>query len=204
MTIKLEVGKAYRNRIGDIVVIVAEIADKTTQCLDNSDILQFIDSTGKSYTHCGIYNPTMLQTTSDLVEEFTDFRTQQEIYKHLANGGYVSNLEGERFLVGFNTEGILRRYDLYGVNLGEDNWYFSKPSDWTIAVPKVPNWYDNIPEQGVLCWCKGDGMEPVPRIIVKYFAGTAYPFRTKGGSSHAYAIPATLEELAKYIFGEQI
>ena len=192
--IKLEVGKAYRNRSGGIVTIVAE---------NPGELMQFVDSAGESYRSDARSNILGHSTPSDLIEEFTHFQTQQEIYLHLAHGGYVKDLLGRSFLVGFNVEGILCRYDLYGTILAENSWYFAKPSDWTIAVPKVPNWYDNIPEQGVLCWCKEDGMEPVPRIIVEYFAGTAYPFRTKDGSSHAYAVPATLEELAKIHFGEQ-
>lgn len=190
MTIKLEVGKAYRNRQDGIVLITGETPGLT---------MQFIASTGHSYTSSGHFAPSGISNQFDLIEEFTHFRTQQEIYLHLAHGGYVKDLFGGSFLVGFNIEGILCGYDLYGAILAENSWYFDDPTAWTIAVPKVPNWYDNIPEQGVLCWCTEDGMEPVPRIIVKYFAGTAYPFRTKGGSSHAYAVPATLEELAKYI-----
>lgn len=190
MTIKLEVGKAYRNRQDGIVLITEETPGLT---------MQFIASTGHSYTSSGHFAPSCISNPFDLVEEFTQFHTQQEIFKYLADGGYISNLEGESFLVGFNAEGSLCRYDVHGTQLEEDSWYFDDPTAWTIAVPKVPNWNNNIPEQGVLCWCTEDGMEPVPRIIVKYFAGTAYPFRTKDGSSHAYAVPATLEELAKYI-----
>ena len=189
MTIKLEVGKAYRNRNGEIVTIVAE---------NPGEIMEFVDSDGETYRRDGTFIAGYC-SISDLVEEFTHFRTQQEIFEYLANGGYVAPRRDCSFLIGFNTKGVMYKFDLFGVALCKDNWYFDDLNAWTIAVPKVSEWCDNIPEQGVLCWCKEDGTEPVPRIIVKYVAGTVYPFRTKDGSSHAYAVPATLEELAKYI-----
>lgn len=190
MTIKLEVGKAYRNRYDGIVVIVAE---------NPGEIMQFVDIESETYRSDGSYNVDGYSTPSDLVEEFKYFRTQQEIFKYLTSGGYVANLTGEHFLVGFNAEGSLCRYDLYGVNLGKYSWYFDYPDAWTIGSTKSIEWYDNIPEQGVLCWCNEDGTEPIPRIIVKYVAGTVYPYRTKNGSSHAYAVPAKLDEITKYI-----
>lgn len=34
--------------------------------------------------------------------------------------------------------------------------------------PKKKEWYDNIPEEGVLCWCKGGRDKPYPMVIYKY------------------------------------
>ena len=189
-SIKLEVGKAYRNRNGEIVTIVAE---------NPGEIMQFVDSDGETYRSDGAFVAGYC-SLSDLVEEFTHFRTQQEIFKYLANGWYISNLVGERFLVGFNAEGILCRYDVYGTQLEEDSWYFASPNAWTIAVPKASEWYDNIPEQGVLCWCDSDDMFPDVRIIVGYRPNHKfYKYVDVNDVSYVSATPMTAEEIAKYI-----
>lgn len=205
MTINLEVGKAYRNRSGEIVVIVAE---------NPGEIMQFVSSGDETYKSDGRYNITDHSTPWDLVEEFKHFHTQQEIFKYLASGGCVKELLGGNFLVGFNAEGILCRYDPYGMKIMEDSWYFDKPMDWTIAVPKVKsNWYDNIPEQGILCWVddyyKDRQLITGLQVVIAYEPTNAKPFVTYKSeaagtvgypfASRKYAIPVTLDEITKYI-----
>ena len=189
MAIKLEVGKAYRNRNGEIVTIVAE---------NHGEIMQFVDSDGETYRSDGVYVAGYC-SLSDLVQEFTHFSTHQEIYKYLVNGGYVTQSKDCSFLIGFNTEGVMYKFDLFGVTLSKESWRFDIPHNWTIAVPKASEWYDNIPEQGVLCWCNGNGTAPAPHIIVKYNPKDVHPFRDNSGYVHTYAVPVKLDELTKYI-----
>lgn len=59
---------------------------------------------------------------------------------------------------------------------------------------EVTNWYNNIPIQGVLCWCKVyEDHIPELRIIVR--KQSCMPFVDISGNNFNYAAPATAEEL---------
>ena len=60
------------------------------------------------------------------------------------------------------------------------------------------NWYDNIPIQGILCWCKVyDDHAPELRIIIR--KKPCMPFVDIGGNNFNYAKPATAEELRGFL-----
>lgn len=144
-----------------------------------------------------------MQLEKDLVEEFTGFKTQQEIWTYLVNGGYV--LCGSQ-LLGFY-EGSLSTFNIHGEVVFTDTpWFFTNPEDWSIGFIQIkpepkpePKWYDNIPEQGVLCWCKNlEDSEPTLCAIVGYIPEDTYKFQSNV-INWKYAEPATLDELTKYV-----
>lgn len=71
------------------------------------------------------------------------------------------------------------------------------------CVRKEEQWYDNIPEQGVLCWVK---TRPEHRGIVRTVIGCSKkcvpPYLTDTGANWTYATPLTKEEVLHYVYGE--
>lgn len=71
---------------------------------------------------------------------------------------------------------------------------------------EVP-WYEDIPPNGVLCWC-WDGVGTINlkknlRIITHYESDTPYTYRGDScGNCWKYATPVTVEEIAKYVLKE--
>ena len=110
---------------------------------------------------------------SEKQETKQDFRNQQEIWEYLASGGKVIVVGPEKVYK-----------DIYYALSDSKFSYFSKETDkfiseacvdegfieletWKKYLPE-PKWYENIPEQGVLCWVWDDEEEPVIDKIVKY------------------------------------
>jgi hypothetical protein len=135
-------------------------------------------------------------------ESVTTFTTQQEIYKHLANGGYISCV-GEN-VFGFTEEGNLASFDIYGEFKYEVNFTFRVPSDWQVATiePKpVPRWEDALKDKKILCWV-GDTENNLEILahVVTFIEGDAYPYLVDNGCTYAFAKPLTLEEVTNYIY----
>lgn len=62
----------------------------------------------------------------------------------------------------------------------------------------MTNWYDNIPVQGILCWCKVyEDHAPELRLIVR--KNPCLPFVDISGNNFNYAKPATAEELHGFL-----
>jgi len=63
-------------------------------------------------------------------------------------------------------------------------------------------WYEQIPEEGVLCWVddRKDSVLTSTAVIVAYLEITSYPFVSKSGSQWIYAKPLTQEEANKLIY----
>lgn len=83
------------------------------------------------------YNYSLNPEQLEIVED--SFKSQQEIWEYLVNGGTIETNNGTyRFKDGYivNSKGI--RVGLY----------FRNPKDFKKHI----NWYDNIPEEGILCW----------------------------------------------------
>lgn len=190
----IEIGKTYRTAKGNIVTIISN-----SNCIDN---FPFIGENNRSYTPEGKY----LKNSNheyDLVEEFTGFRTQQEVWGYLAGGGYLTY---EDKLLGFH-EGRLSLFNSYGEFLNLDlSWGFDLPEIWTIGFVQtkpVPKWYYNIPEQGILCWVKDkeEGEAGLFTITAYNPRAELYKFTGSGlGSSWVFATPATLDEITNYIY----
>ena len=187
----IEIGKRYRTRTGSIVTITGK-----SSVLDK---FPFLGDNGRSYTADGKYLENATHE-EDLAEEFTSFRTQQEVWGYLAGGGYITY---EDKLLGFH-EGSLSLFNSYGEFLNLDlSWGFDFPEDWSIGFVQTkpkPKWYDNIPEQGILCWVNdGEGEEPSLVTITAYNPELTYKFEGLGAEWYQ-ATPATLEEIANYIY----
>ena len=186
----IEVGKTYRTRKG-----IVTITDKPSGLAS----FPFLGDNGRSYTSEGNYLENSTHE-EDLIEEFTGFRTQQEIWSYLAGGGYVTyGVE----LLGFR-EGTLTRLTSFGEVLYENySWFFNNPQDWSIAFTQTkpdPKWYDNIPEQGILCWVKDEEEDEAKlTTIIAYWPDSTFKFECLE-TNWMQATPATLDEIANYIY----
>jgi len=64
---------------------------------------------------------------------------------------------------------------------------------------KPREWYEDIPEHGVLCWVKeGENKRWFADVIIKYYPDDVYPY-TSTWSSYKYARPMTKDEAMKFI-----
>lgn len=64
--------------------------------------------------------------------------------------------------------------------------------------PKEPEWYENIPPQGVLCWVYDvEGTKELFLRVIKGKEGEL--FRVKSGSTWKYATPLTNDEIKGFL-----
>jgi hypothetical protein len=95
---------------------------------------------------------------------------------------------------------------------GDNTWEtaiqpaWHKSSEYRIK-PKQPEWYENIPEHGVLCWVSDREKHPDKhcwlRIVDAYRHDDLYPFKQMGQLSWLYATPLTDDEIRQYLRGEK-
>jgi hypothetical protein len=198
--VNIEAGKTYRTREGKEVTL--ESWDEYTLTGTNGFLY------GKSLTG-SVYSSE--HSEFDIVEEIvkepvTTFTTQQEIYKHLANGGYVSCAGGE-YIYGFTEEGELSTFDRYGGVLEQEGLpYFNYPFGWQVATiePKpVPRWEDALKDKKILCWV-GDNKNSLDILafVMSFTERHTYPYLVESddGDVYAFAVPLTLEEVTNYIY----
>ena len=87
---------------------------------------------------------------------------------------------------------------LFPTNFGNYKWRIK---------PEPPKWFENISEQGILCWC-GSRHHNLPTdskcitIITRYFFGDSEPFMSISGFRHENCIPLTNEEIEQFLRGE--
>lgn len=132
-------------------------------------------------------------------KEKSFFSSQKEIWKYLVEeeGRKVFHIGKENQLVGFK-EGELW-------NFKEDRKShidFVYSSKWKLYVEKP--WYENIPEQGVLCWIGDDETSVLTKklinIVVSYTIHNSFPYTLKSGCTYKFAIPLTKEEVENLIW----
>lgn len=191
VVVNIEAGKTYRTREGKEVTL--EPWDEYP--LTGSNGFIYCKSlTGSVYAN--------EHSEFDIVEEVvkepvTTFTTQQEIYKHLASGGYVRLYADS--ICGFTEEGTLAVFDNYGSFMYPSDRTFTNASSWQVATIE-PMWYENIPEQGILCWVD-DNSGTQLRIVTKYRSEFEFHFKVEGtGVWYKNATPLTLEEIKQYIY----
>ena len=124
--------------------------------------------------------------------------TRQEVFQALTEGkkiGLVPRLESCDW-IGLHTYFKLLDDDVF------------ESLTWCIeAEAEPPKWYENIPEQGILCWY-GDKYHNLPTdskcitIITRYFSGDAEPFMSISGFRHENCVPLTNEEIKQFLQGE--
>lgn len=202
MAINLEIGKTYRDRLGRLVTITRE---------GNIENFPFAADNCNTYTANGSYLENS-EHDNDLIEEANSFRTQQEVWSYLSKGGYITTAHEATpdYCLGFTKEGRLSKFDIFGNYEHKVEMEFSVPSFWKIAeIQTKSKWYHSIPEQGILCWVddyyKGRQQITGLKVVVAYEPAREQPFviyrsEATGTVGFKYAVPATLEELAKYIY----
>lgn len=196
VVVNIEVGKTYRTREGKEVTL--EPWDSYT--LKGSNGFLYNKSLTGSVYSCE-------HSEFDIVEEVmkepvTTFTTQQEVFKHLASGGYIS-CSGVN-IYGFTEEGILASFDIYGDFMYKVNFTFNAPSDWQVATiePKpVPRWEDALKDKKVLCKVgyREDDLYLVA-VIHDLLSDADYPYESVEGEVYTFAVPLTLEEVTNYIY----
>ena len=83
-----------------------------------------------------------------LVKQDIELKTQADCYRALLDGYSLMRLKDLRATVKL-IHGKL--YNTYLKNTDGD-WAFDKPSHWEVYKEEKVEWYDKIPEQGILCW----------------------------------------------------
>lgn len=138
-------------------------------------------------------------------EEKSFFSSQQEIWKYLVEeeGRKVVMIGDETRVLGFK-DGVIHNFYVNGFE-GAQYAQFSIPFNWKPYTEPKP-WYEEIPEQGVLCWI-GDTENSVLNkksadIVTRYLGGS-YPFLIRQGSTYGYAIPLTKEEVENLTWKEK-
>jgi len=63
-------------------------------------------------------------------------------------------------------------------------------------VTEIKEWYEDIPEQGILCWVWGDGALKTAAIIKAYHKGS---FHINDYESWSYATPMLKEDAMLYV-----
>jgi hypothetical protein len=135
------------------------------------------------------------------------FASQQEVWEYLVAGGMVQT-----------NKGVYRMVDKQLSLLSPPNSWVSGANcnfnDYRQVIkyleeansPQKVNWYDNIPEQGILCWISDGNKSPtykqkgtLPGIVLQYKKDSPMPFRVNG-CSRKYAIPLTQEEANNLIY----
>lgn len=128
------------------------------------------------------------------------FDSQQEIWEHIIAGGkVVATASGNVY--GLKDGSISCIEEKERINVTESPSFRLCELFTKYKEPVVPNWYDNIPPQGVLCRTSQQENSEVEsyNIIYKYDEDTSYSFRTKKGGFR-YAIPLTQEEASELIY----
>lgn len=138
-------------------------------------------------------------------EEKSFFSSQQEIWKYLVEeeGRKVVMIGDETRVLGFK-DGTIHNFYVNGFE-GAHYTTFAIPSNWKPYTEPKP-WYEEIPEQGVLCWI-GDEESCVlnkkSADIVTRYLGDSYSFLIRQGSMYGYAIPLTKEEVENLTWKEK-
>jgi hypothetical protein len=196
--VNIEAGKTYRTRGGKEVTL--EPWDEYTLTGTNG-FLYNKSLTGSVYS----YEHSEFDIVEEVVKEpVTTFTTQQEIYKHLASGGYVS-CDGGEYIYGFTEEGVLSTFDRYGGVLEQEGLpYFNYPFGWKVATiePKpVPRWEEALKDKKILCKVgyREDDLYLVA-VIHDLLSDADYPYESVEGQVYTFAVPLTLEEVTNYIY----
>lgn len=126
-----------------------------------------------------------------------EFKNQEEMWRHLLSGGCIrGRSDGQNCYIKFHN-GRLSKFkitnDSYICNA---MFCFSRPSEWIEYIKK--EWYEKIPEQGVLCWVN---KEKTKIDVIKGYDPVNKAYRFVNGANHIYmiAIPLTNEEIKKFI-----
>lgn len=110
------------------------------------------------------------------------FKNQKEMIKALLDGKTIINESGNKYVL--NDEGMIL-HTTYTPNFNRyDNW----------QEYKAPQWFDNIPEKGVLCWVNDLSVvrKDIASVIIKR-CGDKW-FSSKDSVCWKFATPVKPEE----------
>mgnify|MGYP006268442237 CR=1 FL=1 len=124
-----------------------------------------------------------------------EFKSTRDMYEYLLDGGFVTT-GFSNHIYALNDKGNLSRFTLTGKYDQELTFGCISGEDWKKAFPKDPDWFEEIPEQGIICWVSdypiGAGKEILLDLVLYYADGF---FRTRSADSWKYARPLTSTEL---------
>jgi hypothetical protein len=72
--------------------------------------------------------------------------------------------------------------------------------EWDLDWEIQKEWYEDIPEEGILCWCSSSIFELYIEIVTDYIKDNDYPFITLNDDEYKQARPLTPKEIEKYIY----
>lgn len=135
------------------------------------------------------------------LELYKGFSSQQELWEYLISGGKVCKAnDGNSFYSLIN--GKVHKTHADGVSTGWTSNFMNFTGYEKYIEP--PKWYENIPEQGVLCWVdpKSGTLGRLIRLIGGYDPSYSNCFisKTCKGISWDNATPLTEEEVKQYIY----
>jgi hypothetical protein len=148
----------------------------------------------------GSYHPTFSDCNEiiDVVElelvESPYFKTQQEVYKYLCEKEGNKIIREDTDLIYYFEAGELVKKDNSSIQVIEG---FYKGGKYKPYIET--HWYDNIPEQGVLCWVWNNKQENKIVDIIKCKDGEYY-ISALDNIRWGNATPLTEEKVKQYIY----
>jgi hypothetical protein len=92
---------------------------------------------------------------------------------------------------------------------GAEGWFYARNPTWHDDTeyrikPKEPQWWENIPTHGVLCWVSDKNPEIKFGLasITRVEAGNYQEYVDSNDISWSYASPLTNEEIKQFLRGE--
>lgn len=110
------------------------------------------------------------------------FTCQKDIFAHLAKGGVVRHNE--------------TGHCVYFQDGHIGNWLFDNFKEWTPI--KRAEWYEDIPEKGVLCWV-GNSTHAINKQFLSIIINKEDDIFYSSSGTWCSAIPLTKEEALQYI-----
>jgi len=131
-----------------------------------------------------------------LVKQDIELKTQADCYRALLDGYCLMRFE--------NIAATVKLIDgmLHDVRLESKDtcWSFDKPAHWEVYKEEKVEWYDNIPEQGILCWVtKSKNSITEIDVVFSYSNGK---FIDRNNAYWLHATPLTEGEVNQYIYKE--
>lgn len=127
------------------------------------------------------------------------FKTQQEIWQYVLEGGKVRSKVSNNIY--YFKDGFLTKHNLENKDNREHatELHLRKADQWEKYV-EPPKWYENIPEQGVLCWVDYNNHPDIKcMVLVKSFDGVK-DVRSVDDLYYDTATPVTEEEVKQFIY----
>jgi hypothetical protein len=129
-------------------------------------------------------------------------KTVNEFFKVLSDGAVVELFDGYD---GCNVYYKLIDNNIYISGFPDKDYMLSAAVSMDfeknvyVKYVKPPEWYDNIPKQGRLCWVwDSDYNQRYPGVVISYKPDLTYRFIIASGSSFKNAKLMTSDEIKRY------